>query len=98
LISQFGWDSEQAIRYNTLINSSAMVGLAVGSLTAGYSVVYGRNKAILYWNCIVILGCGLTLIRTMATICIGRLLIGLAAGLMNVACSKAIDETIPQDQ
>jgi len=98
LICQFGWNTEQAIRYNTLINTSAMVGLTVGSLTAGYSVGYGRKKAILCWNCIVILGCGLSLLRTMATICIGRFLIGLAAGLMNVACSKAIDETIPIEQ
>lgn len=72
-----------------------MVGLTIGSLTAGYFLVLGRNRAIIYWEIVALVGCGLTLVRTIATICIGRLLIGLAAGLMNVACAKAIDETIP---
>ena len=72
-----------------------MVGLTIGSLSAGFSLVYGRNKAIIIWQFIAIIGCGLTLFRTLPTICIGRFLIGLAAGLMYVACSKATDETIP---
>lgn len=37
----------------------------------------------------------MTLIRHLATICIGRFLLGVAAGMLNVACGKSIDETAP---
>ena len=78
-----------------MINTSAILGLTIGSLTAGFFLVYGRNKAIIIWEVIAIFGCGLTLIKTLATICVGRFIIGLTAGVMNVACAKAMDETIP---
>lgn len=81
--------------YNTLNNTCAMAGLTVGCLTAGYSLVYGRNRAIIIWEAIALIGCGLTLIRTLATIWIGRLLIGLTSSFNIVATAKCIDDTIP---
>jgi MFS family permease len=83
------------MRYNTIINTSAMVGLTVGSFIAGYSIIHGRVKAIIVWQVVALIGCGLTLVRTLPTICLGRFMIGLCAGCMNVAAAKCIDETVP---
>lgn len=98
LIAKFGWDEQEAMLYNTMINTCAIFGLTLGSLTAGYSLAYGRNKAIILWEVVALVGCLVSLQRSLWTICLGRLLIGLSAGLMNVASAKCIDEMIPQEQ
>ena len=95
LIVQFGWDEKQAVQFNSLINTVAIIGLTIGSLTAGFSLVYGRRKTLIFWEVVALIGCGLTLIRNLATICIGRFILGVASGMLNVACGKSIDETAP---
>ena len=95
LIELFKWSEEQAIWYNTLINTCAMFGLAIGSITAGYSLKHGRNKAIIIWEIVPVIGCALTQVQTLPTICVGRLLIGVAAGVLNTCSAKSIDESVP---
>ena len=48
LIAQFGWDKAEAQRYNSMINSSAVLGLAIGSFSAGRAISIGRRKAAIY--------------------------------------------------
>lgn len=95
LITQFGWDKEEAVHFNSLINITAMLGMAIGSLVAGNSIVYGRRKTLIFWETVAIFACALTLVRTLPTICVGRFVLGVSAGMLNVACGKSIDETMP---
>ena len=44
---------------------------------------------------LTIVGALLTQVMTLPTICIGRLLSGVAAGTLNVVMSKALYETVP---
>ena len=64
-------------------------------MTAGFSLVYGRRKTLILWEVVALIGCGLTLIKHLAAICIGRFILGVASGMLNVACGKSIDETAP---
>jgi MFS family permease len=95
LIAKFGWDEAQARRNNSFINSVGLLGLIFGALSAGFFIPYGRRKATITWQLVAIVGCGISLVRTLPTILIGRFLIGLCAGVMNVCTGKSIVETAP---
>ena len=94
-IQKFGWDSQQAKLYTTLVSNSSIVGLFIGSLIGGKIVALGRRKAILIMNAVIIVGTLITLIRTIPTIMIGRFICGCAAGVFNICMSKSICETVP---
>ena len=55
----------------------------------------GRRKTILAFNILSIIGLCLTLVLSLTTIAIGKFLFGFAAGVINVACPKMLDETVP---
>lgn len=96
-IEKFGWEHEEAKHYNTLISSISVLGLAIGSLAAGKTIMYGRRRAILVFSILAILGAALCQILTVATLTIGRLLSGVAAGTLTVVLSKSLYETAPQE-
>jgi MFS family permease len=81
--------------FNTLISNSSLVGLLIGSVFAGSLISYGRHRAIIFMDVLVILGTGISLIMTIPTIIIGRFLSGFAAGVLTAAMTKCIVETIP---
>lgn len=58
----------------------------------------GRRKTILIYNVLSTLSLCLTLILNLPAIAIGKLLFGFSAGVINVACPKLLDETVPVDQ
>lgn len=96
-IEKFGWGKEDAKHYNTLISSISVLGLAIGSLAAGKTIMYGRRRAILIFSTLAILGAALCQILTVATLTIGRLISGVAAGTLTVVLSKSLYESAPQE-
>ena len=71
-----------------------MVGSAVGSFIAKDLMAYGRKRAILISNAIVIVAGMLTIIESIPCIVIGRLFQGLCGASMTVL-AKLIQETAP---
>ena len=71
-----------------------MVGAAVGSFIAKDLMAYGRKKAILILNAIVIIPGMLTIIESIPCIVIGRLFQGLCGASLTVL-PKLIQETAP---
>jgi MFS family permease len=78
-----------------MINSSAVLGLAIGSLTAGNVITIGRRKAAIYAQIVAIVASLCCQYMTFPSLCLGRFLLGLAAGLLNIVMGKSLDETVP---
>ena len=57
----------------------------------------GRRKTILIFNVLSMLSLCTTLILNLPAIVIGKFLFGFATGVINVACPKMLDETVPAD-
>ena len=94
--AKFGWDNDEAILYNTIISASGYVGLSIGSLVGGSVVPMGRRRTILITQFLCIVASCITMITHEAALSLGRVLLGIAAGIFNVAFGKMITETIPQ--
>lgn len=95
LIKKFGWDIEEAKLWNTIISSSSILGLTIGTFAAGVVIKIGRRKTILLMNIFVILGTVATLWQNLWMIILGRTLCGFCGGILSVSMSKSLYETIP---
>lgn len=96
LIAKFGWDESETRLYNSLIGNSGLLGLMVGSIFGGGLITKGRRRAILLMNILIYIGASFTLVRTLATILIGRFICGFAAGIFQMCSIKSIFETVPE--
>lgn len=95
--AKFEWDKDQTKFYNSLITTSGIVGNFVGALVGGRAISIGRRKAALYWQCLAIVGAGVTMIPHPLMFCLGRFLAGITAGIAGNVMGKSIDETIPAE-
>lgn len=95
-IVKFGWDDDEQKIYNTLISSVSILGIAIGSLFGGLAVQKGRRRAIFIFDLMVIFGSAICQYLSLPTLCLGRFICGLAAGVLNIALSKSIIETVPE--
>ena len=93
--AKFGWNKDETILYNTMISSSAIVGLAIGCFAAGHLIKIGRRKGAIIANMIAIVSSAITMIGTTPFLTFGRLLLGIAAGIYNVLYGKVIVENMP---
>lgn len=73
------------------------MGAAIGSLTAGPFVKFGKKNCIHVANLIVILGAGLTLVQMKEVLVAGRFIYGLAAGTFTVFVPSYISEITPTE-
>jgi len=55
MIGKFGWDEQQAKFYNSMITTSPIIGIFLGSLIGGKIVTYGRNKILVKMELLIIL-------------------------------------------
>jgi MFS family permease len=74
-----------------------ILGAAIGSLTAGPFVKYGKKNCIHIANLIVIIGAALTLVQKKEILVVGRFLYGLAAGSFTVFVPSYISEITPTE-
>ena len=95
LKAKLGWDESEAKMWNTIISSTAIIGLMIGSLTGGSLLQLGRRKTVLISMLICIVSAIIPMYVNEYSMAVGRLLVGLGAGIFNVAFGKLINETIP---
>lgn len=95
MAAKFEWDKEETKLFLSLIGNVSLFGVAIGSIFGGHLIDKGRRLIIFFMNAVVIFGAGLTLIRTVPTIIIGRFVCGFAAGILNMCSMKSIVETVP---
>ena len=83
--------------FSSILNTSAMVGIAMGSFLGSYLINKGRRFAILVSNMVAIIGCWLTMSHEIWMLYVGRFIVGFAAGTIVMAGPRMLDETIPQN-
>ena len=66
-----------------------------GALSGGKIIGIGRRKSYLISCCIGIIGSALTVFQNVYALLIGRLILGLACGVMSVVLNRYIEETVP---
>ena len=94
LADQLNW-GDKADMYNTIISSSSIAGITIGSLAAGQICGIGRRKAILYSNIVVFLSTGMMLVLNLWVISVARFIQAFAAGVIMCASNLYLAETIP---
>ena len=94
--AKFGWDEDETTLNNTIISSSAIVGLSIGSFLGGPLIKIGRRKGAIIANLIGIVSAAITMAGTTPFLTIGRFFLGIAAGMYNVIFGKMIVETMPE--
>jgi len=95
LIVQFGWDEEETKLYNSILSTIGLLGIMMGSIFGGPIITYGRRQAIFIMFFIMPIGVGLTLIRTLPTMVIGRFITGAVSSVYQMCNIKAVQETVP---
>ena len=50
MATKFEWTSEETKLYNTMINFSSVLGMAVGTLSGGLIIPWGRRKTLILFN------------------------------------------------
>ena len=93
--AKFGWSEDETILFNTIISSSAIIGIFVGSQLGGHIIKNGRRKGAIIANIIGIAGAAISMVGTIPFLISSRLLVGIAAGVYNVAFCKMIVENMP---
>lgn len=92
--AKFGWDDNQIKLYGTLIGNAGLFGILFGSVFGGPLINGGRRRAIFLLCSFIFVGSGLSLIETIPTIIIGRIINGFSAGVFNMICSKSMFESV----
>ena len=90
------WDESKIDFFTSLLQTSSVVGLTLGSLSGGMFIKYGRRKALINFNMIGLIGSLLSLYLNIWSMCVGRLIFGFSAGVMLCAAPTMIEETIPE--
>jgi MFS family permease len=93
---KFGWATkdDQAL-YQSLIASSAVLGLTIGAIFGGKIITIGRRKSYILSCVLGIAGVLLTLVTNVPCILAGRLIFGLSTGILCANVPKYVEETIP---
>ena len=79
---KFGWSKDDATLYNTMISSSAIIGVVIGALAGGKFIQYGRRKSLIIFNLISALSLILCMFLNLGAICAGRLIFGFCCGVL----------------
>ena len=72
------------------------MGIIIGSVLAGRILSIGRLRSVIISQLLAIVASGVSMVTHTATLTVGRLILGIAGGLVNVSFGKMINETIPE--
>ena len=89
-----GWIDDANFN-NTLISSSAIAGITIGSLAAGSICEMGRRKSMLGANLVCIVSTLVMLVEDLYVIMTGRFIQAFASGVILCASNLYLAETIP---
>ena len=81
--------------YNSLISTAGIIGAMIGSFLGGSLLKMGRRKAVLIGQLFGIVGGAVCMGSNVASLIIGRIFVGIAAGISNVTYGKFIMENMP---
>jgi MFS family permease len=91
----WGEDPAKIDWYTTVLSSSNIVGIALGSIFGGDFIKYGRRISIIAFNLMGLIGSAFSFMHSFYFLCFGRILFGFSAGVIMCATPKMLDETIP---
>jgi len=66
-------------------------------LIAGKVLGSGRRQAILMFECFILIGTLFTMVQSLFTLCLGRLICGISGGVLSVVMSISMNETVPKE-
>lgn len=94
---QYTWeDLDKQSLYEGLITAMIPLGAALGSLFSSYSFQrFGRKKSCYLMDFLCIIGSGLSLIRTLPLLLVGRLICGFTVGVNSILVGLYIREICP---
>ena len=94
---QLGWGTTKSDvdLYTSIMATSSIIGITIGSLCGGMLIQYGRRWTIINFNIVGLLASLTMFTMHYKIMCLGRLLLGFAAGVLLCATPAMIDETIP---
>jgi MFS family permease len=95
MATKFDWNEDEAVFYNSLINTSSILGMCLGSIIGGWAIGKGRRKALIYANFVCMGASLLNLILNVWAIITGKFIFGIGAAVMLVGVPKMIEETVP---
>ena len=78
-----------------MIGSAGVLGLMIGSMSAGKLISYGRRRAFITAIFISFGGSFLLQILNVWTLVFGRIIYGIGAAIFTVSVSRIIEETSP---
>lgn len=93
--AQLGWVGHKNI---ALANGATVFGLMLGSIFASSIVKIGLKNSAILANIIGIVGCIPQLFLGIWGFAVGKLILGLAGGLMIIASSIFISESLPAER
>jgi len=79
----------------TILSTSAVFGLAMGSIFGGDFIKYGRRLTLIQFNLVGLFGSCIALYLNFWIMCVGRFIYGFSAGVIMCATPKMLEETIP---
>lgn len=91
----WGTDPDAIDFFTTVLNTSGIVGISIGSLYGGDFTSGGRRRTVIWFNALALVGTAFSLVLHFKIMCLGRFLFGLAAGVLLCATPKIMEETIP---
>lgn len=90
-------DKPKATRdiYMTIISSTSVAGVSLGSVFGGSLIPYGRRKMYILFALVAIIGCILSTFPNMGVMIAGRFIYGFGSGVMCVAGPRIMNEIVP---
>jgi MFS family permease len=94
---QLGWGDDPSTidMYTTIMATSSIIGICIGSLIGGDIIKNGRRFTILRFNIIGLIASLSMFTLNFYVMCFGRVIFGLSSGVLLCATPKMIDETVP---
>jgi MFS family permease len=80
---------------STILQSSCIVGIALGSIFGGDFVKKGRRSTIVAFNIYGLIGSAMSIYLNFWVICLGRMILGFCCGVILCVTPKALDEVLP---
>lgn len=80
---------------SSLITSSSVFGLCIGSISTSYMVSHGRRRLIIISGFFAMAATVLTLALNIWAIVIGRLVFGICTGVFMTVGPRMLDECVP---
>lgn len=81
--------------YLTIVSSTSVAGVSLGSVIGGSLIQYGRRKMYILFSLVGIVGCAISTVPNMTVMCIGRFIYGFASGIFCVAGPRIMNEIVP---